>query len=151
MPHACCHQVTIEHTIDAPVSEVFDAWVTPESRGKWFAPAGMVSFLEGGAIRPGAREKMMVRTASGVHLHEITYCEIMTPVRISYRCDIYEGAHQVSAAAVVVTFEDAGGRTLLRITEDIVPVARRAGGRRPDFAVAAPFVAPKERLVARGG
>jgi uncharacterized protein YndB with AHSA1/START domain len=148
MPHALCQSIKIERHFAAPVEKVFEAWIKPELRARWFAPAGVIVVADGGTIRRGSRETIMEHAGAALRFHDITYLEVTAPRRISYRVDTHVDGRHIHAAAVTVTFEVAADGTHLSILQDMVDVAFPGTANTNRLASENPFVAPEERLVA---
>lgn len=127
MPQPNFETVTLERVLDAPVERVFSAWLKPEVKVQWFAPEGAICAVDGGVVKTGARESIMLRTPSGLQLLDIVYCDVRQDARISYRCDTYIAGRHVASSAVVVSFTAIAGETRLYIREAIIPVRQSVG------------------------
>ena len=122
MPQPSFETVTLERVLAAPIERVFSAWLKPEVKVQWFAPEGAICAVEGGVVKTGARESIMLRTPSGLQLLDIIYCDVRQDAHVSYRCDTYIAGRHVASSAVMVSFTAIAGETRLYIREAIMPV-----------------------------
>jgi uncharacterized protein YndB with AHSA1/START domain len=106
------HEIKISRLIDAPRERVFDAWTNPSSLNAWWGPQGFTNTTESIDVRPGGVWQFVMHSPDGTdYPNRITFEEIVRPERITYLHGEDEGKPR--DFNTTVTFEDAGGRTLL--------------------------------------
>lgn len=110
-------QILITREFDAPRELVYRAWTTPELVRRWWSGRrGEMTSVEID-LRVGGRWRYVMVAGGG---HEVAfhgeYREIVPNERIVHT-EVYEtpGADDAGAPLVTVTFEEAGGRTLLSL------------------------------------
>jgi uncharacterized protein YndB with AHSA1/START domain len=128
----------IERLYEAPPSLVFGAWADPAAKRQWFSgPEGWSHIEHALDFRVGGREINRGHTADGeVHAYDARYEDIVPDARIVLAFSMNVGEVRISASLLTVTFQPAGARTRLVLTEQIAvldprfPVAEREEGTR---------------------
>jgi uncharacterized protein YndB with AHSA1/START domain len=107
-------ELVLARIIDAPREKVFRAWTDPELLKQWFAPLPYTTPVAELDVRPGGATLIVMRSPEG---HEMPnrgiYLEVVENERLVFT-DAYTGAWEPSVKpfmTVILTFEDAGGRT----------------------------------------
>jgi uncharacterized protein YndB with AHSA1/START domain len=109
--------LTITRTIAAPPERVFAAWTTPEDFAVWFGDGVRVPvetvLMD---VRVGGRWTAVMHAPDGstINWHG-RYTEVDPPHRLAFTMDD-DPAHD-SAEAIVVTFGEAAGGTVMRLTQ----------------------------------
>lgn len=117
---------TIERIYPNCRAHVWSAWSVPEKKAAWFGSRAMDM-----DFRVGGGEKTSFRNDMGEHTNDTRYFEILDEQRIvlAYSMAMNGRVHTVSL--VTITFEDEGGGTRLRYTEQmcVLPPSDGAAGR----------------------
>ncbi|MFQ6547452.1 SRPBCC family protein [Aestuariibius sp. 2305UL40-4] len=117
---------TIERSIRACPGHVFAAWTDPALKRRWFVDhegPGWETLDYALDFRVGGREhgrwKMAATdvTMAGEHANETVYLDIVDGERIVYAYTMAMDGRVHSASLMSVEFEESGGGTLLRLTE----------------------------------
>lgn len=122
-PHSTLHcSFTIERHLAAPPQQVFDAWATPEIKGRWFYGPG-----EWGSIgyrldfRVGGHEHLVSGPSEGpMHIYDARIEDIVPNERIVYSYDMSLDKKRVSVSLATVELEPDGDGTRLVFTEEDV-------------------------------
>ena len=111
--------LTLNRTLNADIEKVFDAWVTPESLTKWFAPSDMfkteVHALD---FRKGGRYRISMTEPDGkVHTVVGTYQTVDRPNKLSFTWE-WENAEKLNRSTVTIFFKRDGGQTKLTLIHE---------------------------------
>jgi uncharacterized protein YndB with AHSA1/START domain len=128
----------IERLYEAPPALVFGAWAEPAAKRQWFhGPSGWTHLEHALDFRVGGREINRGHTADGVlHAYDARYEDIVQDARIVLAFSMSVGEVRISSSLLTVTFQPAGARTRLVLTEQIAvldprfPIAGREQGTR---------------------
>ena len=126
-------QQVIERVFDAPRELVWRAWTDPEWFVRWWGPGPFTSPTVQMDLRPGGRFVWVMRDPDGKDYYTVgEYREITPPERLVYTDSFGDAEGNVvsptayglgddfpETTVVTVTFEDLGGRTLMRIVSDL--------------------------------
>ena len=108
--------LTVERRIAAPPERLFDAWLDPESVGRWLfaTPDGVMERVE---IDPrvGGRFTIVERRGGDLAAHHGEYVEIDRPRRLAF--DFWTSFSE-ERTRVTVTIEAAGDGSLVTLTHD---------------------------------
>jgi uncharacterized protein YndB with AHSA1/START domain len=100
--------------IDAPREAVFEAWTNPDLLKQWFAPSPWTTPVVETDVRAGGANFMLMRGPDGNEFpNHGVYLEVVKNERLVFT-DAFSKAWEPSAKpfmTVVLTFEDAGGKT----------------------------------------
>lgn len=113
-------ELVIERTFDAPRDLVWKAYTEPERIAEWFGPRGFTTMVRTMVVREGGSWHYCMQSAEWGDAWGLAhYREVVPPERIVYE-DLFsneEGtpAEGMPVSTVTLTFEEQGGRTLLRI------------------------------------
>ena|SRR6266568_5156248 len=104
----------LTRTIDAPPQRVFQAWTDPALLKQWFAPLPWTTSLIETDVRAGGSTLVVMRSPEGAEFpNPGVYLEVVENQRLVFT-NAYTKAWEPSDKpfiTVVLTFEDAGGRT----------------------------------------
>lgn len=104
----------ITRVIDAPREKVFRAWTESDLIKQWFAPLPWTTPSATLDVRPGGACTIVMRGPDGTDLpNSGVYLEVVKNERLVFT-DAYTRAWEPSQKpfmTVIVTFEDAGGKT----------------------------------------
>jgi uncharacterized protein YndB with AHSA1/START domain len=106
--------LVLTRIIDAPPAKVFRAWTDPEILKQWFAPLPYTTPVAQLEVRPGGSSLVVMRDPQGNDLpNRGVYLEVVENQRLVFT-DAYSKAWEPSEKpfmTVILTFEDAGGKT----------------------------------------
>lgn len=107
-------ELVLSRLIDAPREKLFRAWTEPELLKRWFAPLPYTTPVAELDLRPGGASLVVMRDPQGNDLpNRGVYLEIVRNERLVFT-DAYTSAWEPAAKpfmTVILTFEEAGGRT----------------------------------------
>jgi uncharacterized protein YndB with AHSA1/START domain len=107
-------ELTLTRLIDAPREKVFRAWTDPHLLKQWFAPLPWTTPVAELDLRPGGANLIVMRSPEGQDMpNRGVYLEIVENERLVFT-DAYTKAWEPSEKpfmTVILTFEDAGGKT----------------------------------------
>jgi uncharacterized protein YndB with AHSA1/START domain len=107
-------ELVLSRIIDSPRDKVYRAWTEPDLLKQWFAPAPYTTPVAELDVRPGGANRIVMRSPDGKEFpNRGTYLEVVPNERLVFT-DAYTEAWQPSGKpfmTVILTFEDAGGRT----------------------------------------
>jgi uncharacterized protein YndB with AHSA1/START domain len=107
-------ELTISRIIDAPREKVYRAWTEPELLKQWFTPLPWTTSKAELDVRAGGANLVVMRGPDGNEFpNRGIYLEVVKNERLVFT-DAYTKAWEPSAKpfmTVVLTFEDAGGKT----------------------------------------
>jgi len=109
-------EFVVTRTFDAPARLVFEAWTKPELLMRWWAPKSMdMPLLSCEAdVRVGGRYRFVFRHEGSKTLEFFgRYIEVTPHSRLVWTNEEGDGP----AAVTTLTFEEAGGKTLLVLHE----------------------------------
>lgn len=111
-------ELVITRTVNGPARLVFEAWTTPELFERWWTPKSFpISLLSCEMdVRAGGRYRLVFGHEGSTFEFFGRYLEVTPPSRLVWTNDEGEGG----GAVTTVTFEEAGGRTLLAV-HDLYP------------------------------
>ena len=108
------NDLVLTRIIDAPREVVFKAWTDPNLLRQWFAPAPWTTPVAETNVRAGGANFMVMRGPDGNEFpNHGVYLEVVKNERLVFT-DAFSKAWEPSAKpfmTVVLTFEDAGGKT----------------------------------------
>lgn len=104
----------VTRIIDAPPEKVFRAWTEPALLRQWFAPAPWTTPSAETDVRPGGSSRVVMRSPDGAEdpIRGV-YLEVVKNQGLVFT-DAYREAWEPSEKpfmTVILTFEDAGGKT----------------------------------------
>ena len=121
-------QVAITHVFDAPIGNVFRAWIDPDEVAAWYGPAGMRTPREKIQIdlRVGGRFELTMVSLDGEREYSIGYeiVELSPPELLVLRSDPMPEAGKDASTTVRVALEDLDGRTRMTLTDGPLPFGR---------------------------
>jgi uncharacterized protein YndB with AHSA1/START domain len=126
MDDSTVREVTIARTFDAPREMVWRAWTEADELKRWFMPHGFTVPACEVDLRPGGRLHMTVRGPDGSEMaNDGTFDEVDPPSRLVLTTGAFHGADGTPMLEVrhTVTFDDAGGRTDLRLHSVVTKAA----------------------------
>jgi len=107
-------ELVLTRIIDAPREKVFKAWTDPELLKQWFTPLPYTTPFAQLDVRPGGANLIIMRDPQGNEFpNRGVYLEIIQNQRLVFT-DAYTEAWVPSEKpfmTVILTFEDAGGKT----------------------------------------
>ena len=107
-------ELVLTRLIDAPRERVFRAWTEAELLKQWFAPLPYTTPSATLDVRPGGANRIVMRGPDGNELPNAgVYLEVVKNERLVFT-DAYTRAWEPSQKpfmTVILTFEDAGGKT----------------------------------------
>lgn len=110
-------ELVLTRLIDAPRELVFRVWTEPKHMAQWWGPHGFTNPVCEMDVRPGGALYILMHHESGFeHPMPGTFVEVVPPERLvfdNYATDA-EGRILLKGA-IVVTFEDVGGKTKLTV------------------------------------
>ncbi|MEZ4721165.1 MAG: metalloregulator ArsR/SmtB family transcription factor [Flavobacteriales bacterium] len=107
-------EVTFERLNNAPRDLVFEVWSDPHHLAQWFGPNGFTITTHNMDFREGGRWRFMMHGPDGKdYPNKVVYTEIKRPERIVYHHADDEEVQTISFH-VTITFEDRGGKTMVR-------------------------------------
>jgi uncharacterized protein YndB with AHSA1/START domain len=109
----------------APRELVFEAWTKPEHLAHWWDPNGFMLTTRSFDFRAGGVWRFVMHGPDGRdYENRITFDEIVAPERIAYH---HGGGDDVEPVQfrTLVTFEDIGGATRLRMSGTFPTAAER--------------------------
>jgi uncharacterized protein YndB with AHSA1/START domain len=113
--------VAIAHVFDAPITEVFKAWIDPDEFAAWYGPAGMRTRREGVHIDPreGGRFELTMVSVEGDREFSIGYTirEIRPPELLVLESDPMPHAGSDQPMTVRVQLESLGDQTRMTLTD----------------------------------
>jgi uncharacterized protein YndB with AHSA1/START domain len=99
---------------DAPRELVWTAWTDPKHLAQWWGPNGFTTTTSKFEFKPGGIWRFVMRGPDGrEYQNRVIFDEIVKPERIVYRHDGAEEGVEPVTFTQTVTFENAGGKTLL--------------------------------------
>ena len=108
---------TVERTLDAPPSLVFQAWTNKAAKAKWF---GTGSDLEVRAfdVRVGGEEHVLGKWPNGtVSEFKARYFDIVKDKRIVYTYDLFIDGKKLSVSLATIQLVTEGKKTRMIVTE----------------------------------
>src|SRR3954451_12993951 len=107
-------ELVLTRMIDAPPEKLFRAWTDPELLKQWFAPLPYTTPHAEMDVRPGGSSLIVMRGPDGNEFpNRGVYLEVVENERLVFT-DAYTKAWEPSEKpfmTVILTFEDAGGKT----------------------------------------
>jgi len=107
-------ELVLRRVFEALPNKVFRAWTEPELLRQWFAPLPWTTPHAELNVRPGGANRITMRSPEGVDYPSSgVYLEVVPNERLVFT-DAYTQAwvpSQEPFITVVLTFEDAGGKT----------------------------------------
>ncbi|MEM9439856.1 MAG: SRPBCC domain-containing protein [Pseudomonadota bacterium] len=118
-------RLEVRHVVDAPLEEVFDAWIEPRLVESWWGPDGFQTIVDQLDARVGGSFRFQMTAPSGSSCPMTgTYIEVNRPVLLSFRIDNHCVADLPSSvrpplreSKVDVTFEAIGAKTEIVIVQ----------------------------------
>lgn len=110
----------LSRTWDTSVERVFRALTDPAAKAKWFhGPPGWVALERTMDVRPGGREQLKGRGASGmVSTFDALYHDVIPNVRLVYSYDMWLNDRKISVSlATMELIAEGPNRTTLKVTE----------------------------------
>ena len=113
-PGVADRELVLTRIINAPREKVFQAWTDPELLKQWFTPRPWTTPVAQLDVRPGGASLIVMRGPDGSEFpNRGVYLEVVPNERLAFT-DAYVQAWEPSEKpfmTVVLTFEDAGGKT----------------------------------------
>jgi uncharacterized protein YndB with AHSA1/START domain len=110
----------LERSYDAPVARVWKALTDVAAKAKWFSgePGTWEELERRMDVRPGGRERLRVRWASGlVTDFDAIYHDVIPEARLVYSYDLYHDERKLSVSLATVQLKAEGAGTRLMVTE----------------------------------
>lgn len=108
------NDLVLTRIIDAPRETVFKAWTDPNLLKQWFAPAPWTTPVVETDVRAGGANLIVMRGPDGTEFpNRGVYLDVVKNERLVFT-DAFSKAWEPSVKpfmTVVLTFEDAGGKT----------------------------------------
>ena len=110
---------TLERTYDATPAQVFRALTDKAAKARWFSGGEGYEIVEREMdVRPGGRERVRGRWASGVTTNfEAVYFDVIADRRLVYAYEMHHDERKLSVSLATVELEQVGAGTRLSITE----------------------------------
>jgi uncharacterized protein YndB with AHSA1/START domain len=107
-------ELVVTRTFNVPARIVFEAWTRPELFQRWWVPKSMgMSLLSCDMdVRVGGRYRLEFALGDSQAAFFGTYMEVTPPSRL-----VWTNEESGEASVTTVTFEEAGGKTLLVMHE----------------------------------
>ncbi|HTP02797.1 MAG TPA: SRPBCC family protein [Anaerolineales bacterium] len=106
-------EIVITRLFDVPRERLFKVMNDPELLPQWWGPERYTTTVEKMDVRPGGSWRFVQAAADGgTHAFHGVYHEVRPPERLVYTFE-YEGVPG-HVTMDTITFEDTGGKTLLR-------------------------------------
>lgn len=125
--------LTIPRLFDAPRDVVFAAFIDPKQSLQWLGPRGYtMTHMEGDLRVGGAWRGCMRAKSDGRDLwHGGVYREIAPPERLAFTFafELENGARDTETL-VTITFEEQGGKTLMRFSQGVFDTPQTCEGYR---------------------
>ena len=132
-PELEARSIVTTRLYDAPRELVFDAWSDPEHLAQWWGPDGFTTTTKAFDMRPGGEWWLVMHGPDGRDYdNRIVYREVVRPERLVYQ---HAGDGGTVHFETTVTFEDAGGKTLLTMRAVFATKAIRDWGEETYHAV----------------
>lgn len=122
---ACTNELTIQKFVPAPPEKVFDAWVIPQMRKKWWAAqAGMTCDRCEIDAQLGGRYRINMKSPDGGHEYVVVgeFTELNRPTRLAMTWSWEPGSEDpaqpgsfATGTTVTIDFEPADGGTHVRL------------------------------------
>jgi uncharacterized protein YndB with AHSA1/START domain len=110
----------LERTWDSPVERVWRALTDPAAKGKWFVgPPGWEALERSMDVRPGGRERLKGRGATGVvTTFDATFYDVIPNARLIYSYEMWLDDRKISVSlATMQLVADGANRTTLKVCE----------------------------------
>lgn len=102
-------EIAVSRLFAAPRELVYRMWTEPEHIVHWWGPEGFTDTVKIMDVRPGGRWSHVMHGPDGVdYQNEAVYVEVTPPERLVFD-------HLAPDFRMTVTFEDQGGKTLVRM------------------------------------
>jgi uncharacterized protein YndB with AHSA1/START domain len=125
--------VVVSHRFAVAVSEVFDAWASPDVLARWMSPFGHVATEVDVDFRVGGRFRFAMHGPDGDCEVVGEYVEITRPHRLVFTWRSSTTEYRVTLVAV--EFRDLDGETEVAVTHRGIPSAEARGGYDGGWAV----------------
>lgn len=110
---------TLERTYDSTPAQVFRALTDKAAKARWFSGGDGHEIVEREMdVRPGGRERVKGRWASGViSTFDALYFDVVTNERLIYAYEMHLDDRKISVSLATIELEPAGAGTRLAVTE----------------------------------
>ena len=109
------NEIRITRVYDAPVRDVWEAWIDPEKVAKWWGPRGFTLTTKSKDVRPGGKWIYTMHGPDGTDWPNIaTYHEVVPMKRLVY--DHGGNEDRPKLFTVTATLEESNGKTTLDMT-----------------------------------
>lgn len=115
----------LERSFDAPRELVWKAWTDPELLARWYGP-GVETIVHRLDVKPGGLWLGEMKWGDNSHFQRVEYTEVTPPERLVWLHSMSDADWNISTNPMMpdwprvllttVTFEEADGRTDLRLT-----------------------------------
>jgi len=123
----------VSRVIDAPVTQVFDAWATPEKLKRWWGPTEFSTPVCDVDFRVGGKYRMIMRGFGQEHGLGGVYREIAPGKKIVFTC-LIDGSPE-HEMVTTVTFEAIGEeRTKLTVEQTAPALNEHARGQKQGWS-----------------
>jgi len=112
-------ELVVSRSFNAPARIVFEAWTKPEYLTRWWAPRSLgVSLFECEAdVRPGGAYRYAFgHDPNSPEVFFGRYTEVLPHSRLVWT-QVYERMKSAGEAVITATFEEAEGRTRLKLSQ----------------------------------
>lgn len=115
-----CDKVTVRREIEALASDVFDAWLNPDSLAHWMRPSGIERTTARVDPRPGGRFEIVMHDGTGDRIvHTGIYRLIDRPTRLVFTW--ISPATTLTETLVTVELHAGDGVTTVVVTHERLP------------------------------
>ncbi|MDA4848653.1 SRPBCC family protein [Hoeflea poritis] len=115
----------LEREFDAPRQTVWRTWTEPELLSRWYGP-NVETIVHQLDVRPGGLWLNEMQWGGNSNYERVEYTEVIPPERLVWLHSVADAEWNVIANPMmpdwprvlltIVTFEDVGGRTKMRLT-----------------------------------
>jgi uncharacterized protein YndB with AHSA1/START domain len=126
--HADRPEFVLKRAFDAPRSLVYKIWTDPLYVQQWWGVEGSTIVLCELDVRPGGRFRIDMKASDGtVYINRGTYLEVVLNQRLVTHDERDGNAapRNIPAGIHIVTFDDAGGKTLVTLTSRFETIEER--------------------------
>lgn len=130
-------EIILRRTFDVPREKLWVAFTDPKHVARWYGGHGFTSPVCEMDVRPGGRWHHVMRTPDGHEFAtDFVFVEVVRPERLVWEHANHRRrpANHPPTCRMTVTFEDAGGKTVLTTTARFDTVADRDAAMQIGFA-----------------
>lgn len=113
--------IRVTQHVDAPVTEVWQAYADSTRRAQWSAPTGEKMVYDESSFREGGRDHYRCGPPENLEFHaEAEYTKIVPKDLIVYVETVSQDGQPLAAGLVTWEFEPEGAGTLVTVTNQVV-------------------------------